>query len=310
VAAAGAVVFIISAVITNYQFFTIKAWNQMLIAQAVVIDVVGATARVYAVTNLSDKTAFVVQMMGFQIAPALVVMQTMMIFTRVIWWVTPIENLNSRVLGMPHRHMTLLWGLAFVVPDLVKAVISQVDKPKPGEHPSPKAMGHRIELVCLILQFFVILGWAVWATMFMVKARRWIVPIELERARWTVLGWSCVAAGFILCWRVMYFTFEKDALLDPKAFISQHEWPFWLLGQFPILLVYTIFNFNHPGHYLPREYTRFKFDVKKLEVMKQEEPWRPNISHPMPQSPQSDPDGKGGIEITTFEVQPHPGHKV
>ncbi|KAF2666083.1 hypothetical protein BT63DRAFT_463244 [Microthyrium microscopicum] len=308
-AAAGALVFLISATITNYQFFTRKAWNFMLMPQGAVVDVVGAAARVYAVTNFSDKTAFIVQMMGFQIAPALVTIQTMMVFTRVIWWVTPIENLNSKVLGLPHRHLTFLWALGFVIPDLAKAVVSQLDKPKPGAHPNPKGMGNRIEQICLIFQFFAIAGWSLWATMLMRRARRWIVPVELDRVRWHLLGWTCVASGFLLSWRVMYFTFEKDALYDPKAFISQHEWPFWMLGQLPILLVYTLFQFNHPGDYIPREYTRFKFDVKKLELMKREETWRPNISHPVPSSPQSDPDPKG-FEVNTFEITPHPGRKM
>jgi hypothetical protein len=46
-----------------------------------------------------------------------------------------------------------------------------------------------------------------------------------------------------------------------------------------------------------------------MEVLKREETWRPNISNPIPSSPLSDPDPKA-IEITTFEIQPHPGSKV
>lgn len=116
-------------------------------------------------------------------------------------------------------------------------------------------------------------------------------------------------------------------MYNPKAFASSHEWFFWVGGVFPILgmsscwrflcarkltsyiALYTIYNFYPPGEVFPRDYTRFKFDTKKLEKKLLEEgSWPPSISNPMPRD-QSPHDPKG-FEVTMVEMQPHPGHKV
>jgi hypothetical protein len=62
------------------------------------------------------------------------------------------------------------------------------------------------------------------------------------------------------------------------------------------LVIYMIFIVYHPGKYLPREYTRFKFDTKKLEKEKRENPALMTISNTSTRE-----DSKGLFEVTTAE---------
>jgi hypothetical protein len=59
-------------------------------------------------------------------------------------------------------------------------------------------------------------------------------------------------------------------------------------------MIYIVY---HPGKYLPREYTRLKFDTKKLEKEKRENPALMTISNTT--STREDP--KGLFEVTTTE---------
>jgi hypothetical protein len=46
-------------------------------------------------------------------------------------------------------------------------------------------------------------------------------------------------------------------------------------------VIYTLWNINYPGAFLPFEYCRFKFDVKKIEKAKLESSWPLQISNPI-----------------------------
>jgi hypothetical protein len=60
-------------------------------------------------------------------------------------------------------------------------------------------------------------------------------------------------------------------------------------------MIYIVY---HPGNYLPREYTRFKFDTKKMEKEKRENPSLMAISNT---STREEPKG---FEVTTEEIAP------
>jgi hypothetical protein len=63
-------------------------------------------------------------------------------------------------------------------------------------------------------------------------------------------------------------------------------------------VIYIIFIVYHPGKYLPREYTRFKFDTKKIAKDKRENP------SPMAISNTSTREEPKGFEVTTAEIAP------
>jgi hypothetical protein len=127
---------------------------------------------------------------------------TMSIFfthTRVIWWVTPNEKRNAKVLGVPTHWITAIWGLAFVVPDILKGVLAQVGKPPKNHPPNPHSMWHRIENTCIVFQVFVRIGYTIWAVNFMRMSRQWLIHSEgTEDNSWRVMGWTNVAAAVLL----------------------------------------------------------------------------------------------------------------
>jgi hypothetical protein len=74
----------------------------------------------------------------------------------------------------------------------------------------------------------------------------------------------------------------------------------------------SLWNWHYPGAYLPFEYCRFKFDVKKIEKAKIDDIWPLQISNPIRNRDEEyasrhddfvRPDDKG-IEITLTEMAP------
>jgi len=124
----------------------------------------------------------------------------------------------------------------------------------------------------------------------------------------------------------MFGVIEKDAMYDPQAFASSREWFFWAFGVFPMfgkvvrptdktsahfLVIFTIINIYYPGKVFPKEYTRFKFDTKKLEKkLLEEATWPPAISNPIHREHSNSSSDPKGFEVTMVEMQPHPGSKV
>jgi hypothetical protein len=193
-----AIVFIISTAVTTAQLFAYKTWYFALILQAAIIDVVASAARCHAVLNPQSKTAFIIQMMGFQIAPSMVGIVIFFTFTRVIWWVTPNDKRTRKVIGFPVHLISFCWTLLFALPDVVKAVASNVNKPPEGKPPNPTSMGNRIQQICLAVNFFVIALWTLWAIRFMRMSRRWVISGEAEDKDWRALGWACIGGGVLL----------------------------------------------------------------------------------------------------------------
>jgi len=240
--------------------------------------------------------------------PSLLAIGIFFVFTRVIWFVTPNEKRNKQVIGLPIHHITLLWGLAFVIPDLTKGVMGMAFKEL--AQCDPHSYPVRIEEICMVIQIFVFMLFTVWTARFMQMANHWLIPGEAEAKNWRKLGWATVASSAIMTVRLIWSVVEADAKADKKSqgFVKQHEWTFWLFSVFPCLLIYTIFQVENPGKYFPRDYTRFKFDTKKLEKQKMESSWPLTISNPI-----QTPNDKE-VEVITTEILPspshHPGHRL
>src|SRR5690349_3975549 len=91
--------------------------------------------------------------------------------------------------------------------------------------------------------------------------------------------------------RAIYVVLEFDAAPNQvlpattsqgPSFIATHEWTFWFGDVLPIFLMYSLFSANHPGEYLPREYTRLRFKIRNIERLKSGGPWQLTISNPIP----------------------------
>jgi len=182
------------------QLISTRAWFMFILPQAILLPVIGSVARAHAALNLKSPsmTPYIVQHVMFGMIPSLTAILLIMIFTRVIWLTTPNSVRNRKNIGMPIHQISLLWGLAFVIPDIVKGIAQNINKPKPGEHPDPASLSNRIETICLVVQFFSIAGWTVFATVFMRKSRHWPPPTEGERPGVREIGWAMVACGAII----------------------------------------------------------------------------------------------------------------
>jgi len=65
------------------------------------------------------------------------------------------------------------------------------------------------------------------------------------------------------------------------SFVATHEWPFWLGDVLPMVIALSLFAWNNPGHYLPRQYTRLIFKIKDIERVKSMGNWQATISNPI-----------------------------
>jgi hypothetical protein len=206
VAVFGAVAFGISGFVSTYQYFTIKAWYFLLPWQAGLAAFAGMAARLHAVLHRdpNNMTSFIVQMTMSSMQPTLMSIATIMTFTRVIWWMTPLECMNRKLLGLPHHWISFIWAGILTTQDITKALAANFGKPKEGEHPNPAAATYRIQQIALCLQFFIMLAWTIWAVLIMKMAKRWTRLDDEEDLKARVFGWVCVAVGGIMTVSTVY----------------------------------------------------------------------------------------------------------
>lgn len=198
-----AVIAIVGYMIISYmtlaQCFTHRSWYLLILPQAALADLVGATARCFAVLNPKSKVAFMVQMMTFSIVPVFLGITAIMTFTRVIWWITPDDKRNKSTLKTPPQAISIIWAGAYVIPDIVKAISSFLGKPKShDERPNPASLLNRLQSISLVVQFFAIACWTLWALRYMHKSKFWLLSREVIERKGRRLGWVCFISGVLL----------------------------------------------------------------------------------------------------------------
>jgi hypothetical protein len=256
-AVVGIVVHIVLAAIMILQIKRTKAWYFGLLPQAAVGGIVGSVARIHAILNPGAMTPFMVQKIALSMEPSMAGLAIMFTHTRIIWLVTPNDKRNFKTLGVPSNWITFVWAFPFVLPDMVKGVISQLGQPAKGEKPNPHSIFHRIESICNVFQIIAVAAYTLWAANFMRKSASWHPYDEMvNRKNWRLLGWTDVAASLLITvcqfvdWdfycgrtnanssaqlRVIDTTLEFDSRYDPKSFLSIHEWTFWMLNALPLI---------------------------------------------------------------------------
>jgi hypothetical protein len=176
-----------------------RSWYFLIVPQGAIVDMVGGVARCIAVMDPKVMVAFMVQTMVFNMIPTLLGIGVIMTFTRVIWWITPNEKRNKSVLKTPPHALSLIWASAFAIPDMVKAVASFLGKPKGhNERPNPTSMFNRIQSVSLVVQFFAIACWTLWALRYMHISKYWLMSGEVIEKKGRKLGWVCFFAGCLV----------------------------------------------------------------------------------------------------------------
>ena len=84
--------------------------------------------------------------------------------------------------------------------------------------------------------------------------------------------------------RQIFVIVQLDARADPMGFYSQHEWVYWITASIPLFVIFTLFSLAYPGFFLPREYTGFMINLKKIAAAKKDSQWPLSISPPFPMS--------------------------
>ena len=205
--AVGAVaVFFISFCLHAVALFTFKSWYFMVLAQAPLIDVVAAVARVFAVTHPGEMTPYVINMMCWSIPVSLVGIGLIFTSTRFILWVTPLDRLNVGTLLVSPIHISAIWGMLFVFPDIAKGVTAQMGKPKEGKHPNSTDIFHRIEATAGSFQFVFFGLFTLWFIRFMTISKNFAVPIEISSRPWRRFGWIIVVGNLLLTVCILYTT--------------------------------------------------------------------------------------------------------
>jgi RTA1 like protein len=300
IALSGAVIFLLLATLSTYQCLRHRAWYFNLLPQAAFLSAAGMIARTHATLHTSNLSAFTAQTLLLMIPGSLIGIANIFTFTRLMWWVTPSDKRNARTLLCPPKWISAVWVGTLAATDIVKTV---------GMNLRMNPTAQRAEEIGLVLQFFVLAAFAGLMGRFMWMSRAWLVNGDAEARDWRMLGWTICsvaaidAVSFIvgtsrkqiadgeMQFRAMYVVVEFDAAPNPVlptttsqglSFVATHEWPFWFGDVLPILLMYCLYCYNHPGAYLPREYTRLRFKIQSIERLKSGGPWQLTISNPIP----------------------------
>lgn len=183
IAVVGSISFLIAGFILSAQLIRNKAWYFNLIPQAALLEAAGMIARTDSTLHVTNLTAFAAQVLATAIPESLVAIGDIFTFTRIMWWVTPTDKRNHENMGVPVKWVSAIWASMSVTCDILKAIGSTL-------RTNPTAQ--KVEMVGLILQFFVFTAFTMYSARFMWRARRWLISGEAEAKSWERLGWTVV----------------------------------------------------------------------------------------------------------------------
>jgi hypothetical protein len=186
--------------LTLQKFILYKTWYFMLVPQAAVASVIGASARLYqALIKTKSSTVSTAQNVAFGVVASLLGMMAIMTFTRFIWWTAPAEKRRARLLLMPVNWVSFIWVTLVWVPDLTRGVAAQLGKPKhKGEKVDANSIYTQIQTGAIAITFASYACWTLWAMIFMYRSRGWLVSHEVAFKKGRSLGWVCIAAGILV----------------------------------------------------------------------------------------------------------------
>lgn len=201
---AGAVIALITLVCLTlyhlFQFIRFRAWVLFWLILGALLECVGFLGRAWSVTHDTDVLTFLVGYLVPIIAPSLLAAACYMVFGRVVWAVTPPENLKFRVLLVSPRWITptfVAFDLASFFIQLVgiAGIAGSID-PKDHTTDATKAKhGQSIVKFGLILQIVCFGLFTLIGINFLVRSRSWPSP---EAIHWKKLAWAVNAAATLI----------------------------------------------------------------------------------------------------------------
>ncbi|QDS69965.1 hypothetical protein FKW77_002815 [Venturia effusa] len=315
-AATAAVLYLLTFFAHTFQMFKHKTWYLNLVPQSALMASIGQIARLHSIVTVKQTGStgpYIVSMFMSMIAPSMLIFGNIFTFTRIMWWVTPNDKRNAATLMSPPRYMSLCWGFALTIPDIVKMIGQRAIHPENPMDPTSL----RVQTIGQQVQFVVMVAFFVMTLRFMIISKRWLIHGECEEKRWRTLGWVTVSIAGLMAVRTLFVQVAFDARYDPKSFYATHEWMYWMMQEIPIFTSFALWNIYYPGVFLPYDFCRFKFDVKKIEKAKSDTTWPLQISNPIrsrdeeyaPRHDDFSRHNDKGIEITLADMAPDKGFR-
>tara|TARA_R110002003_G_scaffold96_9_gene7423 strand:- start:12831 stop:13883 length:1053 start_codon:yes stop_codon:yes gene_type:complete len=276
----GAIVFILIALFSVYQYIRHRSWFFWAAIIGVLMLVLGHICRLVSALDENKDLPFLISWIMILLAPSFLAAACYTAFSRVVWFSCPTYSLNFKTLWCFPRWITP----TFVVFDLFSFLIqlvgaSQISRNYDHDE-SPernigtserKASPGRIILVLgLVLQMLCFLSFSIISCRYFYMSRHWRAIDLGDMKLWRKLSYTINLSSIIIALRAIYRTMEiphdKDYGL---IYLQSHEWCFWFFDAVPILLVLLVFAIWHPGRYLPRTYTGLALD--KGRAMKEKD---------------------------------------
>jgi hypothetical protein len=276
----GAIVFILIALFSVYQYIRHRSWFFWAAIIGVLMLVLGHICRLVSALDENKDLPFLISWIMILLAPSFLAAACYTAFSRVVWFSCPTYSLNFKTLWCFPRWITP----TFVVFDLFSFLIQLVgasqisrnydhdDSPERNIGTSErKASPGRIILVLgLVLQMLCFLSFSIISCRYFYMSRHWRAIDLGDMKLWRKLSYTINLSSIIIALRAIYRTMEiphdKDYGL---IYLQSHEWCFWFFDAVPILLVLLVFAIWHPGRYLPRTYTGLALD--KGRAMKEKD---------------------------------------
>lgn len=181
IAIVGSVIFLIAGTMLALQLLRSRAWYFNLLPQAAFVEAAGMIARTDSTLHLTNLTAFAAQMLATSIPSSLIAIGTIFTFTRLMWWVTPTSQFGT--IGVPVRWVSAIWAGMSIICDILKTV---------GSNLRTNPTAQKVEVIGLVLQFFVFSAFTVFVARFLYMAKSWLINGEAEAKNWERLGWTIV----------------------------------------------------------------------------------------------------------------------
>lgn len=191
------------------------------------------------------------------LAPSFLAAGCYMVFGRLVWWVTPRDQLNARTLWCPPRWITPVFVLFDLFSFLIQLVgIAQVgsafkENVDPQKQQEDLQDGLHVLKSGLVLQ---LVGFSIFALLgirFFLISRKWMAPDG--SASWRKLNLAVNGATTLITVRLVkvytpvsrtdkqqlraiyrVFEFTGTAKGATKNYLNTHEWVFWVCDAIPI----------------------------------------------------------------------------
>ncbi|KAF2855909.1 hypothetical protein T440DRAFT_463256 [Plenodomus tracheiphilus IPT5] len=251
----GAVAFAVVLIAHLWLLSRLQAWYFGGMYAGLLLECIGFIVRAKSINEPTNKATFYTSYIILLAAPSFMSAGCYAIFGRIVWWVTPAETRRSRLFWPPiHVTVPLLIVLVLVCAllQLIGAVkVANADLVVTGDVPWTGLAMLKVGMILQIVGFalFFVIG-----ARFVFLSRYWAnktLPYPAPRGSWSLIYWTIYGSVMVMMIRTVYRLAELFSSTGNLGYLALYEWPFWVLEAIPILGVFVLLVFVHPGQQLP-----------------------------------------------------------